>query len=117
MVSDGTLRGRPVGVAQGVFGAVFLLDRPHEPARLVKVRIVRPGAEGCEALLAGAGAAATVADAVRARGVPRHANHEPAVVPEIRRPPVLTVCHKRGESFLQSLEFEFLELFAVIEVL
>ena len=83
------------------FRAVFLLDRPQEPARLVEVRIVRPGTEGCEALLAGAGAAAAVADAVRARGVPRHANHEPAVVAEIRRPPVLAVRHQRGEVFLQ----------------
>src|SRR5215472_330705 len=57
--------------------AIFLLDRPQEPARLVEVRIVRPGAEWGEALLAGAGAAAAVADAVRARGMPCHTDHQP----------------------------------------
>src|SRR5216684_3444676 len=97
--------------------AVFPLDRPQEPARLIEVRIVRPGAEGCEALLAGAGAAATVADAVRARGVPRHANHEPAVVAEIRRPPVLAVRHQRTEVFLQAGVIELLELLGVVESL
>ncbi len=99
------------------FPAVFLLDRPQEPARLVEARIVRPGIEGREALLAGAGAAAAVADAVCARGVPRHANHEPAVVAEIRWPPVLAVRHQRGEVFLQRLEVELLELFGVVEFL
>ena len=55
-------------VGPGDLPAVFLLDRPQEPARLVEVRIVRPRVERREALLAGAGAAAAVADAVGARG-------------------------------------------------
>ena len=53
-------------VGPGDFPAVFLLDRPQEPARLVEVRVVRPAVERREALLAGTGAAAAVADAVRA---------------------------------------------------
>src|SRR5262249_58234831 len=81
------ISGKDYQVGPGDFRAVFPLDRPQEPARLIEVRIVRPGAEGCEALLAGAGAAATVADAVRAGGVPRHPNHERAGVAEILRPP------------------------------
>src|SRR4029077_20774991 len=111
------IAGKDHEVGPGDFRAVFLLDRPQEPARLIEVRIVRPGAKGCEALLAGAGAAATVADAVRARGVPRHANHEPAVVAEIRRPPVLAVRHQRGEVFLQGGVIELLELRGVVESL
>ena len=111
------IAGEDHEVGPGDFPAVFLLDRPQEPARLVEVRIVRPGVEGREALLAGAGAAAAVADAVGARSVPRHANEEPAVMAEIRRPPVLAVRHQRGEVFLQSLEVELLELFGVVEVL
>src|SRR6185295_20129727 len=46
-------------VGPGDFLAIFLLDRPQEPARLVEVGIVRPGVERREALLAGAGATAT----------------------------------------------------------
>jgi hypothetical protein len=54
-------------VGPGYFSAaVFLLDRPQQPARLVEVRVVRPAIEGREALPAGAGAAAPIADAVRA---------------------------------------------------
>ena len=52
-------------VGPGDFPAVFLFDRPQEPARLVEIRIVRPRVEGREALLAGAGTAAAVADAGR----------------------------------------------------
>src|SRR5882757_424078 len=37
--------------------AVFLLDRPQQPARLVEVRVVRPAVERRETLLAAAGAA------------------------------------------------------------
>ncbi len=71
------------------FPAVFLLDRPQEPARLVEIGVVRPGVERREALLAGAGAAATIGDAVCAGAMPRHADHEPAVMTEIGRPPIL----------------------------
>src|SRR4029077_19283195 len=48
---------------------------------------------------------------------PCHANEEPPVMAEIRRPPVLAVRHKRGEIFLQSLEVELPELLGVVEVL
>src|SRR6201989_2456639 len=60
--------------------AVLLLDRPEEAARLVEVRVVRPAVERREALLSRAGAAAAVADAVRARAVPRHADEERPVM-------------------------------------
>src|SRR4029077_10699507 len=48
---------------------------------------------------------------------PCHANEEPPVMAEIRRPPVLAVRHKRSEISLQSLEVELLELLGVVEVL
>ena len=54
-------------VGPGDFAAVLLLDRPQQAARLVEVRVVRPAVERREALLAGAGAAAAVGDAVGAR--------------------------------------------------
>src|SRR6185436_14205419 len=60
--------------------AVLLLDRPKEPPRLVEVGVVRPRVERREALLAGAGAAAAVGYAVGARAVPRHADHQTAVM-------------------------------------
>src|SRR5208283_1654258 len=88
-----------------------------QPARLVEIRVVRPGVDRREALLAGAGTAAPIADAVRTRGVPRHANEESPVVAEIRRPPVLAVRHQRLEVLLQRFEVELLELFGVVEIL
>ncbi len=54
-------------VGPGKLAAVFLLDRPQEPARLVEVGVVRPAVERREALLTGTGAAAAVSDAVGAR--------------------------------------------------
>src|SRR5712691_2041451 len=51
-------------VGPGDFPAVFLLDRPEQPARLVEARIVRPAVDRRETLLAGPGPAAAVADAV-----------------------------------------------------
>ncbi len=47
--------------------AVLLLDRPEESPRLVEIGVVRPRVERCEALVAGAAAAAAVGDAVGAR--------------------------------------------------
>ena len=107
------IAGEDHEVGPGDPPAVFLLDRPQEPARLVEARVVRPGVERREALLAGA--AAAVADAIGAGGVPRHANEEPPVVAEIRRPPVLAVRHQRGEVFLQRREVELLEFFRIVE--
>src|SRR5262249_25635403 len=70
--------GKNHQIGPGDFPAVLLLDRPQQPARLVEVRVVRPRVERCETLLAGAGAAAAVGDAVGARAVHRHADHQSA---------------------------------------
>ena len=104
-------------VGPGNLAAIFLLDRPKEPARLVQADVVRPAVERREALLAPAAAAAAVADAVRAGAVPRHANEQRAVVAEVRRPPVLRVGHQRREIFLHRRQVETLELLGVVEVL
>src|SRR6202007_45575 len=60
--SDGT--GEDHEIAPGDLAAVFLLDGPEQPPRLVEVGVVRPAIERREALLPGSGAAASVADAV-----------------------------------------------------
>src|SRR5664280_2817256 len=52
----------------------IFLDGPEQTARLVQVAVVGPAVEGGEALLATAGTATAVADAVGARAVPRHAD-------------------------------------------
>src|SRR5580704_9991837 len=70
-------------VGPGDFPPILLLDRPQQPARLVKVHVVRPTIERREALLTGAGPAAAVADAVRARAVPRHTNKEWPIVAKV----------------------------------
>ena len=76
--------------------AVFLLDRPQQPARLVEVGVVRPAVQRRETLLTGPGAAAAIRDAVGAGAVPRHADHQTAIVTEIGRPPFLRFRHQRG---------------------
>ena len=96
--------------------AVLLLDRPQQPAGLVEVAVVGPAVQRREALHAGAGAAAAVADAVGAGAVPGHADEERAVVAEVGRPPVL-----RGRQHLvdvprQRVEVEGLEGRGVVEV-
>ncbi len=104
-------------VGPGDLPAVLLLDRPEQPARLVEARVVRPAVEGREALLARAGAAAAVLDAVRARAVPRHPDEQWPVVAVVGRPPVLRRRHHRLDVPLQGLEVDGLELLGVVEVL
>ena len=81
--------------------AVLLLDRPQQAPRLVEVDVVGPRVERREALAALAGATATIAGAVRAGAVPRHANEQRAVVTEVGGPPVLRVGHQRAQVLLQ----------------
>src|SRR6516162_6639896 len=61
--SRATLPVRMIKVGPGNLAAIFLLDRPQETARLVEIRVVRQPFNGAM-LLAGAGAAAAVGDAV-----------------------------------------------------
>src|SRR5262249_33111340 len=96
--------------------AVLLLDRPEQPARLVEVRVVWPAVQWREALLARARAAAAIGNAVRARAVPRHADHQPAVVAEVGRPPVLRVPHQRLQVLDDRIQVEAFEFLGVIEV-
>src|SRR5208337_7832 len=77
---EGDVARQDYQVGPGDLPPVFLLDRPQQPSRLVEVRVVRPRVERRETLLAGAGAAAAVGDAVRPRAMPRHADHQPAVM-------------------------------------
>jgi hypothetical protein len=56
--------------------AVFLLDRPEQPARLVEADVVGPAIERREALLAAAGTAPAVADPIRPGAVSGHADEE-----------------------------------------
>ena len=95
--------------------AVLLLDRPQQPARLVEVGVVRPAIQRRKALLTRAGAAAAIGDAVRARAVPRHADHQTAVVTEIGRPPLLRVRHQGVQVLDHGIEVEGLELLGVVE--
>src|SRR5208282_452550 len=90
--------------------AVFLLDRPEQPARLVEVHIVGPAVKGGKALVAGPSAPAAIGYAVGTRAVPRHSDEERSVVAEVRRPPVLRIRHQFTEVLLHGLQVETLEL-------
>jgi len=49
--------------------------------------------------------------------VPRHADEQPSVVPEVGRPPILRVGHERMKVFDHSIQIKTLELLGVIELL
>ncbi len=73
--------------------AVLLLNRPQQAACLVEVCVVGPGIDRCKALVTGACAPTAVGDPIRTGGVPRHTDHQTAVVAPVRRPPFLVICH------------------------
>ena len=89
--------------------AVLLLDRPQQTTGFVEIGIVRPGVERRESLIARAAAASPVGDAIGACRVPGHADHQAAVVPPVRRPPVLTVGHQGLEVFFERIDVERLD--------
>ena len=89
--------GQDQQVGPGDRLAVLLLHRPQQAAGLVQADVVGPAVERREPLLAGPGAAAAVADPVGARAVPRHPDHQRAVVAEVGRPPGLGVGQHRRD--------------------
>jgi hypothetical protein len=97
------------------FPAIFFLDRPQQPARLVEVDVIRPAIEGRETLLPGSGAATAVADAVGACAVPRHPNEQWPVMAEIRGPPVLRIRHQGMEILDHGGQIEALEFLGIVE--
>ncbi len=113
---QGHVAGQDEQVGPGELLAVLLLDRPQQAAGLVQVRVVGPAVERGEALLARSGAAAAVADAVRARAVPGHPDDERAVVAEVGRPPVLRGGEHLGDVPLDDREVQALERRGVVEV-
>src|SRR5205085_8182438 len=72
----GNVAGEDQQIGPGDLPAVLLLDRPEQPARLVKVCVVGPTVEGSETLSASAATASAIGDAVRAGGMPRHPDEE-----------------------------------------
>ncbi len=114
---QGAIAGEDNEVGPGDLAAVFLLDGPQQPARLVETHVVGPAVERRKALGAGSPAPAAVTDAIGAGAVPRHPNEEPPVVTEIGWPPVLGVGHQRIEVLLQGLHIEFFEFLSVVELL
>ena len=114
---EGAVAGQDHQVRPGDPVAVFLLDGPQEPARLVQVAVIGPAVDRCETLIAVPGAAAPVGDAVGARVVPGHADEQAAVVSPVGRPPVLGVRHQRVEVLLDRGQVELLELLGIVELL
>src|SRR5215469_15788444 len=104
-------------VAPGEFAPVLLLYRPEQAARLVEARIVRPAAGWGKTLVGTACPAATVADAVRTRSVPRHTNEQRPVVPIIGGPPLLRVRHQGSEVLDHGVQVKGLEFSCVVKIL
>ncbi len=111
------IAGEDQQIGPGELAPIFLLDRPQQDARLVEIGVVRPAVEGGETLLARAGAATTVTDAISAGGMPGHADEERAVMAKVRRPPILRGRHQREDVGLHRLQIEGLELLRIVVVL
>ena len=67
--------------------------------------------------MAGAATAAAVADAVRAGGVPRHADEERPIVAVVGWPPVLRGRHHLFDVLFQRIDVEGLDRLGVVEIL
>ncbi len=113
----GDVAGEDIEVGPGDLVAVLLLDRPKKAAGLIEVAVVRPGVERGEALVARACTAATVKQAVGAGSVPCQADHQPAIMAPVSRPPGLAVGHQVCRSCLSAFDIEFLDFFVIVEVL
>src|SRR6202023_1969888 len=112
---EGDVAGENHKVSPGNFAAILLLDRPQQAARLVEIRVIRPAVERREALLTGAGAAATVGDAVRTGAMPRHANKQTAIVTEVGWPPLLRILHQGMQVLDHGVDVEALEFLGIVE--
>src|SRR5690606_3018443 len=113
----GTVAGEYQEIGPGDLPAVFLLNRPEQPACLAEVRIVGPTVEGSEALSAARTTAPAIGDAVRAGGVPRHPYEERRVVAVVGRPPVLRRRHHVEDVLLQRVKVEGSEFLCIVEFL
>ena len=113
---QGHVAGQDDQVGPGQLLAVLLLDRPQQPPGLVQADVVGPAVQRREALLAGAGPAPAIAEAVGARGVPRHPDEQARVAAVVGRPPVLGVGQHRRDVGLHGGQVEGLELRAVVEL-
>ena len=114
---DGDVAGKQHQVGPGDLVAVLLFDRPQQPSRLVEADVVGPAVERRKALSARGAATAAVGDAIAARAVPGHPDHEAAVVTPVGGPPILRVRHQRKEILLERRIVELLERRGVVEPL
>jgi hypothetical protein len=96
--------------------AVLLLHRPQQTTRLVQVGVVRPAVQRREALHALTAATTAVEDAVRARGVPAHADEQTGIAAVVRRPPILRGGDHRHHIGLEGLGIELGEFLRVVEI-
>ena len=114
---ESAVAGKDYQVGPRELSAVFLFYRPDQKAGLVEVYIVRPTVERCKTLHTRSTATAAVRDAIRARGVPCHANKERPVVAKICRPPILRIGHYVKDVTLYGREVEGVELLGIVKAL
>ena len=107
--------GQDHEVSPRELAAVLALDGPQQAPRLVEVDVVGPAVERRETLHSGARTATAIADAVGARGVPRHADEERPVVAVVRRPPRLRIGHQRAKVGADRSQVKRPELLGVVE--
>ena len=116
MDSRATLPARISRSAQEILSPYFCLMGQSRRRDLSMLTLSGQLLRG-ETLLAPAATTATIRGAIGARGVPGHADELGTVVTEVRRPPLLGICHQFDQVLLERLIVEAREGLGVVEVL
>jgi hypothetical protein len=100
---QGNVAGEDEEVGPGDAIAIFLFDGPEETSGFVKVGVIGPTIQGCEALGPCGGSATPIKDPIGTSTVPGHPNHQAPVMPPISRPPILRSGHQLSKVPLESI--------------
>ena len=109
--------GQDHQIRPGNLAAIFLLDRPQQTAGFIEVAVVGPAVERGKSLVARTCAAAPIGNTVCPCGMPGHANHQPAVMPPVGRPPCLRIGHQGMQILDDCIEVEATESLGVVKAL
>ena len=96
---DRDITGQDQQVSPADVVAIFLLDRPQQAPRLVKISIIRPAVQRGKTLGTSAAAPTAVTATVGPGGVPCHTNEKRTIVTIIGGPPFLRIGHQIMQIF------------------
>src|SRR6185436_17038292 len=99
-------------ISPGYFVAIFLFDRPEQPAGLIEAYIIRPTVQRGKTLLPGSRATTAIVHTVSAGDMPCHTNEQATIMAKVCRPPVLRIGHECMQVFFNRFQVEAFESFS-----